>query len=410
MLNVLYILYLKKVFVYYIPTMAKVYERLYIKDSRSRTRCYQLSVVENVDTGNVHIKGSTGISGGKMTLNERIVSSGKNIGKSNETTVWDQAIKEADSTFRIQQSIGYSTSPTHTPIIKPMLAHPYFDSSGNPDKNKEKHIQLPFCMQPKIDGVRMLVGKQLDGTAVVMSRTGKPVYNMNHISDEIMPHLTDGDFIDGEIFTFDMTFEEITGICRTSKNSDVKDKKCEAIKFHVFDYFNLKFMDWPFSIRSERLKALSLKTKNSFCVPTTILHDKSSIQHTLDQYIQDGFEGGMIRNVSSVYKLDSRSNDLLKAKYFVTDEYEIVGFTEATGRDQGTVIWVCQVPGGFRNDGQYVPNTIFRVRPRGSIECRREYFEHAIDYMGKMLTVQYQNLTNKGHPRFPVGLAIRDYE
>jgi len=29
---------------------------------------------------------------------------------------------------------------------------------------------------------------------------------------------------------------------------------------------------------------------------------------------------------------------------------------------------------------------------------------------GKKLTVQFQNLTDCGLPRFPVGLAIRDYE
>lgn len=31
-------------------------------------------------------------------------------------------------------------------------------------------------------------------------------------------------------------------------------------------------------------------------------------------------------------------------------------------------------------------------------------------YIGKNLTVQFQNLTDAGIPRFPVGLEIRDYE
>jgi DNA ligase-1 len=31
-------------------------------------------------------------------------------------------------------------------------------------------------------------------------------------------------------------------------------------------------------------------------------------------------------------------------------------------------------------------------------------------FLGKMLTVQYQNLTPDGIPRFPVGLSFRDYE
>jgi ATP-dependent DNA ligase len=285
------------------------------------------------------------------------------------------------------------------PNVKPMLAHTYFDASGNPDKNKEKHIKLPFFMQPKIDGVRMIVGKHIDGTTVVMSRTGKPVYNMHHITDEIIPQLSPGEFVDGENFTFDMTFEEITGICRTSKEKHAKNKMCSSIKFYVYDYFNLKEMDMPFSTRSGVLKKLTKSAKNTCFVPTITIDDRGNIRSALDKYIQEGYEGGMIRNTASVYKLDARSNDLLKVKYFVTDEYKIVGFLQATGRDEGTVIWKCESENG-----------VFKVRPRGTIGSRREYFENGNDYLGKMLTVQYQNLTDNGIPRFPVGLAIRDYE
>jgi hypothetical protein len=31
-------------------------------------------------------------------------------------------------------------------------------------------------------------------------------------------------------------------------------------------------------------------------------------------------------------------------------------------------------------------------------------------YVGKKLTVRYQELTDEGLPRFPVGVAFRDYE
>ena len=37
-------------------------------------------------------------------------------------------------------------------------------------------------------------------------------------------------------------------------------------------------------------------------------------------------------------------------------------------------------------------------------------FKNGDKYMGKMLTVKYQNLTDLGVPRFPVGIAFRDYE
>ena len=38
-----------------------------------------------------------------------------------------------------------------------------------------------------------------------------------------------------------------------------------------------------------------------------------------------------------------------------------------------------------------------------------KYKDHE-KYIGKMLTVRFQNLTALGVPRFPVGVVIRDYE
>jgi DNA ligase-1 len=37
-------------------------------------------------------------------------------------------------------------------------------------------------------------------------------------------------------------------------------------------------------------------------------------------------------------------------------------------------------------------------------------FGRGDEYIGKMLTVRFQELTTDRVPRFPVGLAIRDYE
>jgi DNA ligase-1 len=34
----------------------------------------------------------------------------------------------------------------------------------------------------------------------------------------------------------------------------------------------------------------------------------------------------------------------------------------------------------------------------------------AAELIGKRLTVRYQELTDGGVPRFPVGVAVRDYE
>jgi hypothetical protein len=63
-------------------------------------------------------------------------------------------------------------------------------------------------------------------------------------------------------------------------------------------------------------------------------------------------------------------------------------------------MWRCITPKGVE----------FGCRPEGTREDRQELFRKGAEYVGKMLTVKYQNLTPDGVPRFPVGKTIRDYE
>jgi DNA ligase-1 len=53
---------------------------------------------------------------------------------------------------------------------------------------------------------------------------------------------------------------------------------------------------------------------------------------------------------------------------------------------------------------------LFKTRPRGTREERTEYFDNGDDYIGATLTVRYFEMTDDGIPRFPVGIAIRNYE
>jgi DNA ligase-1 len=238
----------------------------------------------------------------------------------------------------------------------------------------------------------MLVGKH-KGKFIMMSRTGKPV-NMPHVQKELEPILHEGEFLDGENFTTERSFEQITGMCRTQEgHSDL-----EVVKFHIFDYFCLADPDSPFSERLKKLQKFS-RLKNSVLVPTEQLEKKAQVQAKHDEYAAQGYEGIMIRDFKGLYRLAERSSHLLKFKAFQTEEYTITGAEEGKGRDAGTVIWICSSKAGN-----------FSVRPKGTVEDRTKWLTNKHKYIGKPLTVQFQNLTNGGIPRFPVGLAIRDYE
>ena len=116
--------------------------------------------------------------------------------------------------------------------------------------------------------------------------------------------------------------------------------------------------------------------------------------------MENGYEGTIIRNKNGIYKLNHRSPDLQKYKTFLDDEYEIVSYRQGTGTDEGCVIWEC-----VTKDKQ-----IFSVRPRGSVSERQGYFQNGDKWIGSLLTIRYQELTDGGIPRFPVGITIRNYE
>jgi DNA ligase-1 len=156
----------------------------------------------------------------------------------------------------------------------------------------------------------------------------------------------------------------------------------------------------PYSERHDRIVQLVDGTKcpHLEAVHTQLIHTVNEFKQAFGEYVAAGYEGIMLRNAHGLYRQNYRSHDLQKYKEFVEAEYPIVGFKEADGRDKGTVVWVCATDECRQ----------FSVRPRGTQEQRRQWFQDGHKYQGKLLTVIYQELSELNVPRFPVGKAIRD--
>ncbi|AET84903.1 ATP-dependent DNA ligase [Micromonas pusilla virus SP1] len=319
-------------------------ERLIRKDKNGRERFTDIRV-EDLGDGTADIVKSTGMVG-----TEKVA-----VSRTNVKTGYEKACARAQTMWNNEHIKGVQ--------VMPMLANKW--------EERHKYISTPFYVQPKLDGVRLLVSK--DGC---FSRTGKPVKGLDHLSDG----LREGEFLDGECYAPDMTFEEITSMFKTNPTK---------LNFYIFDYFDLERPELTFE---ERMDCVSVETK--------LLKKKSDVEKWHDHFVEQGYEGIMIREASSTYEVGKRSNYLLKFKKFQTEEYEIVGAKTGHGRDADAVVWVCKLTNGRE----------FNVRPEGTIKQREEHYRNRKKYMGKMLTVRFQNLTDLDVPRFPVGVVIRDYE
>lgn len=339
--------------------------------------------------------------GGKLQTTSTDITEGKNIGKKNETTPlqqccneirkkWsDKKEKEMYTEVAVTVDADVTTTTTNTTKVFPMLAHVYDPKS----RTKIKHpIKFPCFVQPKLDGLRCLIYKTSDNQIVTQTRTGGLYVTMGHITKDMGPFFQSYPslVLDGELYTDAYPFEELCGhIKRTTLTIDLS-----PVHFHIYDVI----LPGPFSERHDFILANRHLFPNSFeIVKTDEANTIEEFRAKFAEYVQDGYEGIMLRNKSGLY-VNNRSHDLQKYKEFEEDEFKIVGFNEAKGRDAGSVIWVCLTKEGIE----------FDCRPIGSIEHRKSLFENAATYIGKMLTVKFQELSEKGVPRFPSGKAIRD--
>lgn len=283
-----------------------------------------------------------------------------------------------------------------------MLANKYEPSDSS--KKKRAGIVFPCYVQPKLDGLRCVV--YLDPTTqnpVYQSRTGGIFTTLHHLDVAIKQLLKDRPelVLDGELYTNQIPFEELAGLIKKKAITSQEDiAKIQCVQYHLYD---IVLSETPFRLRTQIIldlpKTASLKTDPFIeIVPTYFVNAESEFREKFGEFVAQGYEGIMLRNVAGLYQENYRSNDLMKYKEFFESEYPIVGFKEASGRDEGTVIWECETPDGRR----------FCVRPRGTQESRREWFVNAKAFVGSQLTVIYQELSEMGVPRFPVGKALRD--
>jgi ATP-dependent DNA ligase len=119
------------------------------------------------------------------------------------------------------------------------------------------------------------------------------------------------------------------------------------------------------------------------------------------EFLEEGYEGAIVREFDGEYKFGHRSNKLLKVKDFMDEEFEIVGFTTGVGRFEGCCIWICET-------GNYGAELVqFKVVPQGTMEERKATYDTADKHIGEHLKVKFFELTDDGIPRFPVGIGIR---
>lgn len=380
---------------------------LYGESSHGKQKMWSVHVSENAEKHGILLT-KHGYVDGKLVESSRVITEGKNIGKKNATTPLTQAISEAQALWNKKRDAGYTTTVASntsniladagsaaapavaSDIPLPMLAHDY--------NKRGKSVTFPCYAQRKLDGVRCVAVPRRG----LYSRNGKPFPHLEHICEDIARIADRGIILDGELYSDELSFQEIVGIVKKETLRPGDDATMKKIYLYVYDCILPSNLGAEYKDRYDTLT--SLFTSNSFpnlrLLHTAVCESEEDMKRLHAAYVAEGYEGIMLRQMNGVYKIGHRSTELQKYKEFCDTEYPVIGYKQGDGEEKGCVIWQCRTPAGLE----------FAVRPRGTRTDRIELFANGTAYIGKLLTVRYQELTTDGVPRFPVGISFRDYE
>lgn len=380
---------------------------LFGESSHGKRKMWSIHVEERASTGVIVTE--HGYEDGKQVVSERVVYVGKNLGKRNETTPVQQAASEAKSVWNKKCDAGYapegaivaasddasSVTSVEAPVVStavplPMLAQDY--------NKRGKSIQFPCLVQRKLDGVRCVASSK-----GLFSRNGKVFPHLQHIKAEVRKVADIAEngaiLLDGELYSDSLTFQEIVGLVKKEKLKPADEVKLKQIHLCIYDVIDTSVDNEARNAMLSKLFATN-KFQNLRQLGSELCESREKVSEFHARYVAEGYEGLMLRNREGKYRVGVRSTDLQKYKEFDDAEYKVTGYKEGDGLEKGCVIWICKT----------AKNQEFAVRPRGTREARAELLKEADSYIGKKLTVRYQELTTDGLPRFPVGISFRDYE
>lgn len=284
---------------------------------------------------------------------------------------------------------------------------------------KEFKVQLADKYEPEkeYDTEYWFMNNKLDGCRciylnnVLWTRSGNEIIGFEHIYEEVKDLCSryNLDFVDGELFSKEIPFQTIQGYVLSYKNINEENKK--KILYNIFvtgrNSFNnteemveiLKNVEWN---RYKYIKSVyTWKIKN----------DPKEIFEATEKCVAHGYEGAMLRHPINWYSW-KRDENLLKVKFFKEEDLKIIDLQEGTKgtKNEGKL-------GNFIVQGIVEGKKILSDVGTGISDIQREeIWQNKSKYIGKIIEVKYQNITDKPNEngfyslRFPSLLKFKEIE
>ena len=253
-------------------------------------------------------------------------------------------------------------------VPKPMLAK-------QADKvTNTKIFDKEWYASRKIDGLRALIYMGNDGELHTASRGAM---NYDAAMYEILSNKTlieifkenPGLIMDGECYHHGYTLQKLNSIARTQKTA----VDYEVLQFYWYDIVdvNSTFDErWAFMNDIKDQYELSFDPDKDFkdgelriqFVPQILISGYDNMIKLHNDYVEEGWEGLVIRDPDKVYRPNGRTNDMIKIKVYKSEDFLVTGY-ELGLRGSEDMVFICQTPEGKE----------FKAKPLGDRLQKEEY-------------------------------------
>lgn len=369
-----------------------------------------------------------------------------NEGRSNARTAPEQAAFEATAAWNKKVKMGYQETieaAETAVILLPMLAHPYI--ARRPRKagifEEPRELTFPLDVQLKYNGLRGLVHKTAQSVDII-SRGNDLWPGLTRIKKALDTFMEEGELADGEVY------RHLTPLQRINSWVKVECPETDTLWFQLYDLPTQGTASWAERLANlqdyytawvhKELQAAghsaaswghqTLKGNILACVqdvlsPTPAASPLATFLSTLplqlspcwtangvedlaplhQQALVNGYEGLILRQRDYPYALGKRSEALIKWKNFEDGEFKILEgrSIEYFDTKQNTSYEILDV---FVVQNDMTSDT-FEVKPRGTIEDKKEMWESLESHIGEYLLVRFPERSEDFIPQGnPVGI------
>jgi len=381
-----------------------MFKEIYKIDKKGKTRIW--NVVVDGDTYTV----STGIQGMGQTHNPTTCI-GKNIGKKNETTPEQQAIKEATSkrTKQIDRQGYVEDLKDFGQDFSVQLASNYVKTPTKCVKNSTEKMWYQY----KLDGLKGYFedGQMMSRKATVYEKTSDLlIKECKHLHNYLINKFgMVNPIIDGELFINNRFWlEDLNSVIKGGETLSGNDKSDnpfvgfgpDDVKLHICNIYDETIKDKNYEDIIPIIEKCMIDNEYE-----RLNRCKSLEFHFdfLDNYMDMADlreDEGIVIYMNTLYKA-GKHDGLWKNKRMQDDEWKITGYKETktlTEKD-GTKVkqfqHICATESGEE----------FAVRMEGT-NLHRQEIGTGKD-IGKDLKIRYQGLYKTSKPQFPVGVTTR---